>query len=137
MSKLYTTDNYSGTMNLTEQQKIRLSQVIHESFSTFYEEELKFQVESLKDDDELDWESILSDTRGDTLYWLEEMMNDCDQEQLKPGGLYHWMVLAYEEGSLHHPLRGDNKGVIRGRPYGLGLHFTSTSDGGHSYHCQR
>ena len=55
VSKLYTTDNYSGTMNLTEQQKIQLSQFIHESFSTFYEEELKFQVESLKDDDKLDW----------------------------------------------------------------------------------
>ena len=55
VNKLYTTDNYSGTMNLTEQQKIQLSQFIHESFSTFYEEELKFQVESLKDDDKLDW----------------------------------------------------------------------------------
>ena len=53
--KLYTTDTYSGKMNLTEQQKIELSQLIHESFSTFYEEELKFQVEALKDEDKLNW----------------------------------------------------------------------------------
>ena len=49
-------------------------------------------------DDELDWEDILSDTRGDTLYWLEEMMNDCDKDELSEGGLYHWMVIAYREG---------------------------------------
>ncbi len=51
------------------------------------------------DDDELDWEDILSDTRGDTLYWLEEMMGDANQEDLLEGNIYHWMVLAYEEGS--------------------------------------
>ena len=42
-------------MNLTEQQKIKLSQLVYNSFSQFYEEELKFQVESLKDNDELNW----------------------------------------------------------------------------------
>lgn len=55
INKLYNTEIYPGKMNLTEQQKIHLSQLIYESFSTFYEEELKFQVETLKDEDELDW----------------------------------------------------------------------------------
>ena len=50
-------------------------------------------------DDELDWDNIMNDTDADTLYWLEEMMNDCDKEELAPGGLYYWMVTAYEEGS--------------------------------------
>ena len=51
------------------------------------------------DDDQVNWKSILSDIRGDTLYWLEEQMNDCDPEMLESGGLYHWMVVAYDEGS--------------------------------------
>lgn len=68
VSKLYTTYNYSGKMNLTEQQKIRLSQVIHESFSTFYEEELKFQVESLKDDDELNWTYTITPRDSGEIY---------------------------------------------------------------------
>ena len=50
-------------------------------------------------DDELDWDEILSDTTGDTLYWLGEMMNDCDKVDLLEGGMYYWMVIAYEEGS--------------------------------------
>ena len=49
-------------------------------------------------DDDMDWDDLLSDAKGDTLYWLEEMMNDCAHDQLEPGGLYHWMVVAYEEG---------------------------------------
>ena len=49
------------------------------------------------DPEDLDWDDILSDTHGDTLYWLEQVMNDCDEEELSEGGLYHWMVVAYEE----------------------------------------
>jgi hypothetical protein len=48
-------------------------------------------------DDELDWECIMTDTHDDTLYWLEEMMSDADADNLVEGGIYHWMVVAYEE----------------------------------------
>ena len=68
LNKLYTTDIYSGKMNLTEQQKIQLSQFIHESFSTFYEEELKFQVETLKDDDKLDWTYTITPRDSGEIY---------------------------------------------------------------------
>jgi hypothetical protein len=43
-------------MNLTDQQKTKLSQMVYESFTSFYDEELNFQVESLKDTDELSWD---------------------------------------------------------------------------------
>ena len=48
-------------------------------------------------DDQLDWKNIMTDTYQDTRYWLEEMMNDCSSDELQPGGLYHWMVQAYDE----------------------------------------
>ena len=51
------------------------------------------------DPEDLNWDDLLSDTTGDTLYWLESMMGDCSPDELKPGGLYHWMVQAYEQGS--------------------------------------
>lgn len=50
-------------------------------------------------DDELNWEDIMTDTRDDTLYWLEEMMADADVDDLEVGGIYHWMVIAHREGS--------------------------------------
>jgi len=68
LNKLYTTDIYSGKMNLTEQQKIQLSQLIHESFSTFFEEELKYQVETLKDDDKLDWTYTITPRDSGEIY---------------------------------------------------------------------
>ena len=68
INKLYTKDIYSGKMNLTEQQKIQLSQLIHESFSTFFEEELKYQVETLKDDDKLDWTYTITPRDSGDIY---------------------------------------------------------------------
>ena len=55
-------------MNLTEQQKIQLSQLVYESFSSFYEEELKFQVEALKDNDELNWTYVVTPEDSETIY---------------------------------------------------------------------
>ena len=55
-------------MNLTEQQKIQLSQLVYQSFSTFYEEELKFQVEALKDNDELNWTYVVTPEDSEKIY---------------------------------------------------------------------
>ena len=55
-------------MNLTEQQKIKLSQLVYNSFSQFYEEELKFQVESLKDNDELNWLYTVTPQDSEEIY---------------------------------------------------------------------
>jgi hypothetical protein len=68
INKLYTKDIYSGKMNLTEHQLIQLSQLIHESFSTFFEEELKYQVETLKDDDKLDWSYTITPRDSGEIY---------------------------------------------------------------------
>ncbi len=68
INKLYTKDIYSGKMNLTEQQKIQLSQLIHESFSTFFEEELKYQVETLKDNDKLNWTYTITPRDSGDIY---------------------------------------------------------------------
>ena len=57
------------------------------------------RMESWLEYDDEDFMNLdLSDVRGDTLYWLEEMMKDCSSDDLKPGEIYHWMVIAYEEG---------------------------------------
>ena len=42
-------------------------------------------------------EDLLDDVEGWALYWLEGLMNDCSDEELEPGGLYHWMVVATEQ----------------------------------------
>ncbi len=55
-------------MTLTEQQKIKLSQAVYNSFSQFYEEELKFQVESLKDNDELNWLYTVTPQDSEEIY---------------------------------------------------------------------
>ena len=48
-------------MTLTEEQKLALAHRIHREFTSFIKEEMKYQVESMKDDDELAWEYHLTD----------------------------------------------------------------------------
>lgn len=55
-------------MNLTDQQKTKLSQMVYESFSSFYDEELNFQVESLKDNDELSWDYNVTSKDSKEIY---------------------------------------------------------------------
>ena len=43
-------------MELTENQKLALAQRIHDEFSGFVKEEYYYQVEDMKDQDELTWE---------------------------------------------------------------------------------
>ena len=50
-------------------------------------------LESCLDSDEVH-DELLYDLKGDTLYWLEEQMNDIDSEDLLPDGIYHWMTVA-------------------------------------------
>ena len=47
--------------------------------------------------DEYPDKDYLDDLKGWTLYWLEQMMNDCSHDDLKPDGIYHWMVQAVEQ----------------------------------------
>jgi len=55
-------------MNLTDQQKTKLSQMVYESFTSFYDEELNFQVESLKDTDELSWDYNVTSKDSKEIY---------------------------------------------------------------------
>ena len=55
---------------------------------------LESELESYEEYPDKDY---LDDLRGWTLYWLEQHMNDCSPEELSPGGIYHWMVLATEQ----------------------------------------
>ena len=43
--------------------------------------------------------AMLDDVQGDALYWLECHMSNYhpDSEELSPGGIYHWMVVATEQ----------------------------------------
>ena len=43
-------------MNLTDKQRILLAQRISDEFGGFINQELQYQIESLKDDDILDWD---------------------------------------------------------------------------------
>jgi len=43
-------------MNLTDNQRILLAQRITDEFGGFINQELQYQIESLKDDDILDWD---------------------------------------------------------------------------------
>ena len=46
-------------MELTPDQKIALAQRIYDEFSNFVSSELEYQVDNMKDCDELDWEYYL------------------------------------------------------------------------------
>jgi len=54
-------------MKLTDEQKLALAQRIYDEFSSFVSEELKYQVETAKDNDELNWEYHLSDKDADDI----------------------------------------------------------------------
>ena len=54
----------------------------------------------LESPNDYEFQSLWNDLESDTLYWLEGVMNDCDQTELQPGGLYHWMTLAVEHSYL-------------------------------------
>ena len=48
-------------MKLTNDQKLALAQRIFDEFGGFVKEELQYQVEDMKDNDELSWEYHLED----------------------------------------------------------------------------
>ena len=46
-------------MDLTPDQKIALAQRIYDNFGSFVSSELEYQIEDMKDNDELDWDYYL------------------------------------------------------------------------------
>ena len=61
-SQLTTTDFYIKLfepMELTSDQKLALAQRIFDNFGSYVSSELEYQVEDMKDNDELDWEYYL------------------------------------------------------------------------------
>ena len=44
-------------------------------------------------------DNLLDDVEGDALFWLDGHMSNYhhDSEELSPGGIYHWMVIATEQ----------------------------------------
>ena len=46
-------------MNLTTDQKLALTQRIVDNFNSFVQSELEYQIEDMKDNDELDWDYFL------------------------------------------------------------------------------
>ena len=55
------------TMELTKEQQLELAQRIVDEFTGFVKEELQYQVEDMKDNDELDWDYYITDTDSDCI----------------------------------------------------------------------
>lgn len=54
-------------MELTKEQQLELAQRIVDEFTGFVKEELQYQVEDMKDNDELDWDYYITDTDSDCI----------------------------------------------------------------------
>lgn len=57
-------------MTLTDEQKLALAHRINQQVSSFLREEMKYQLESMKDDDELAWEYHLTDQDAEDIIEL-------------------------------------------------------------------
>lgn len=54
-------------MNLTEDQRLQLAQRIYNEFKSFVTSELEYQVEAMKDNDELDWNYYIQQSDADII----------------------------------------------------------------------
>ena len=54
-------------MELTKEQQLELAQRIVDEFTGFVKEELQYQVEDMKDNDELNWDYFINDTDSDRI----------------------------------------------------------------------
>ena len=54
-------------MDLTAAQKLTLAQRIFDNFGSFVSSELEYQVEDMKDNDEIDWEYYLNNSDADDI----------------------------------------------------------------------
>ena len=62
-------------MNLTDDQRQALAQRVFDNFSSYVREELEYQVEYMKDNDELAWEYYLNDKdREDITHLIIDMI---------------------------------------------------------------
>jgi len=57
-------------MELTKEQQLELAQRIVDEFTGFVKEELQYQVEDMKDNDELNWDYYITDTDSDRIKQL-------------------------------------------------------------------
>ena len=53
-------------MNLTEEQRLALAQRIYDEFNGFVQAELEYQVEDMKDQDQLSWSYYLNSNDAGT-----------------------------------------------------------------------
>ena len=70
----------------------KLSQEKDDNFAEAQAQWLESCLESPEQYDE-----VLVGLKYLTLCWLEGQMNDVDQDQLDPGGLYYWMTEAVDQ----------------------------------------
>ena len=62
-------------MKLTAQQKTILAERIADEFSAWLQEETKYQIDNMKDNDELDWSYYLSEwDRADVAQMVEKLI---------------------------------------------------------------
>ena len=62
-------------MKLTENQKLALAQRIFDEFGAFVNDELQYQVDSMKDNDELSWEyHLLEDDAEDITKLVKDLV---------------------------------------------------------------
>ncbi len=54
-------------MNLTSDQRLALAQRITDEFNGFVKEELTYQIDDMKDNDQLNWEYFASDSDVDDI----------------------------------------------------------------------
>ena len=57
-------------MELTKEQQLELAQRIVDEFTGFVKEELQYQIEDMKDNDELDWDYYINDTDSNRIKQL-------------------------------------------------------------------
>jgi len=62
-------------MNLTDDQRQALAQRVFDNFKSYVREELEYQVEDMKDNDQLSWEYYLKDSdREDITQLIVDMI---------------------------------------------------------------
>lgn len=62
-------------MKLTKEQKVLLAQRVYDSIERLFDNELDFQVESMKDNDEMDWSyHITVEDREDVYKMLQDLI---------------------------------------------------------------
>ena len=68
-------ENYPNSMKLTAEQKIILAERIADEFNGWMVEEMEYQIDNMKDNDELDWSYYMSEwDRQEVSQMVEKMI---------------------------------------------------------------